>query len=198
MGRESGLISRRMTRADDEDLVARCLAGSDEAFADLVESYKNLVFGVISQVVADRSRVEDLAQDVFFKIHRGLPSFRGDSKLSTWIYRIVLNVCTDAAARERPSASLDDRNAAGRLRYEPAVHDGAFRSIELRDELESAIADLPVEQRFLISAHYFGGQQYQELADILGMPIGTIKTQLHRAKARLRMLLEQGRAARES
>jgi RNA polymerase sigma-70 factor (ECF subfamily) len=187
-----------MTRVSDEDLVARCLAGSDEAFADLVDSYKNLVFGVISQVVSDRNRVEDLAQDVFLKVHRGLSSFRGDSKLSTWIYRIVLNVCTDATARERTWASLDDRGADGILRYEAAVRDAAFNAIELRDELERAIATLPVQQRFLISAHYFGGQQYQELADILNIPIGTVKTQLHRAKARLRVLLEQGREARGS
>ena len=187
-----------MTRASDQDLVARCLAGSETAFADLVDRYKNLVFGVISQVVRDKNHVEDLAQDVFLKIHRGLPSFRGDAKLSTWIYRIVLNVCTDSAARQRSSASLDDRDAEGKLRYEPAVRDVAFRTIELRDELEYAIADLPVEQRFLISAHYFGGQPYQELADILGMPIGTVKTQLHRAKARLRVLLEQGGLVRES
>ena len=108
-----------MTRAADEDLVARCLAGSDEAFADLVDSYKNMVFGVISQVVADRNRVEDLAQEVFLKIHRGLPSFRGDSKLSTWIYRIVLNVCADAATRERPVASLDDRDDEGSCATSP-------------------------------------------------------------------------------
>ncbi len=186
-----------MTRAADEDLVARCLAGNDTAFADLIDSYKSLVFGVISQVTADRNSVEDLAQDVFLKVHRGLPSFRGDSKLSTWIYRIVLNVCTDAAARERPHTSLDDRDAGGRLRYEPVVHDKAFRAYELREDLERAIAELPVDQRFLISAHYFGGQQYQELADILGIPIGTVKTQLHRAKARLRAALEEGRLSRE-
>jgi RNA polymerase sigma-70 factor (ECF subfamily) len=182
-----------MTRAADDDLVARCRAGSEAAFADLVDSYKTLVFGVISQVVADHSQVEDLAQDVFLKIHRGLPSFRGEAKLSTWIYRIILNVCTDAAPRQRPSASLDERDAEGKLRYDPAVRDTAFGAIELRDELEHAIAELPVEQRFLISAHYFGGLQYQELADTLGVPIGTVKTQLHRAKARLRVLLEQGR-----
>jgi RNA polymerase sigma-70 factor (ECF subfamily) len=179
-----------MTRAADAELVARCLAGSEEAFADLVDTYKNLVFGVISQVVLDRSSVDDLAQEVFLKVHRGLPLFRGDSKLSTWIYRIVLNVCTDAAARGRPAASLDQRDENGKLRYDPPVGDGAFRTLELRDQLEHAISALPVEQRFLISAHYFGGQQYQELADILGIPIGTVKTHLHRAKARLRVLLD--------
>ena len=186
-----------MTRAADDELVARCLDGIDGAFAELVDTYKSLVFGVISQVVRDQGRVEDLAQEVFLKLYKGLPSYRGDAKLSTWIYRIVRNVCTDAATRDRPTASLDERNARGDLRYDPAVHDGTFHAAELREELERAISELPIEQRFLISAHYFGGQQYQELADILGMPIGTVKTQLHRAKARLRMLLEQRQGARE-
>lgn len=186
-----------MIAGADQELVARCVAGSDEAFADLVNTYKNLVFGVISQVVADKARVEDLAQEVFLKVHRGLPSFRGDAKLSTWIYRIVLNVCA-SASHERPVASLDERDDSGRLRYEPSAGDPAFHALEVRDELERAIVELPLEQRFLISAHYFGGRQYQELADILEMPIGTVKTQLHRAKARLRAQLEQGRVTRES
>jgi RNA polymerase sigma-70 factor (ECF subfamily) len=184
--------------ASDEDLIARCRSGSDEAFAELVDRYKNLVFGVISQVVADKSRVEDLAQDVFFKIHRGLPSFRGQAKLSTWIYRIIRNVCSEASAHERRHVSLDERDQDGRLLHEPAAHDTAIRDFELRDHLERAVAQLPAEQRFLISAHYFGGQQYQDLADILEIPMGTVKTQLHRAKARLRTLLEQGTVPRES
>ena len=116
-----------MIRGDDQDLVARCLAGSDEAFADLVDVYKNLVFGVISQVVANKSRVEDLSQDVFVKVHKGLPSFRGEAKLSTWICRIVLNVCTDAATRERPSASLDERDEDGPLGTSPPCGIGRSR-----------------------------------------------------------------------
>ena len=187
-----------MSQAGDEELVARCRAGSDAAFAEVVDRYKSLVFGVISQVVTDKSCVDDLAQDVFIRIYRGLQSFRGDAKLSTWIYRIVRNVCVETAQSRRPAASLDERTEGGRLRYEPAVLDPAFRDFEVHDDLEHAIAQLPAEQRFLISAHYFAGQQYQELADILDMPLGTVKTQLHRAKARLRVLLEQRTVPRES
>jgi RNA polymerase sigma-70 factor, ECF subfamily len=180
-----------MHLSPDADLVSRCLAGSDEAFSELVDRYKNLVFGVISQVVSDRSRVDDLAQEVFLKVHRGLRSFRGDAKLSTWIYRIVRNVCSESCVGERTAVSLDEHTEDGRLRYEPAVTDRAFGDVERRALLEKAIAGLSVEQRFLISAHYFGGQQYQELADILNMPIGTVKTQLHRAKERLREIMNQ-------
>jgi RNA polymerase sigma-70 factor, ECF subfamily len=182
-----------MRQPSDADLVARCLDGNDDAFRELVEQYRNLVFGVISQVVSDRSRVEDLAQDVFLKVHRGLKTFRGDAKLSTWIYRIVRNVCYEALQHERSISSLDERRDDGRLQHEPGTRDPAFDHLELRDRLEKAIAGLSVEQRFLISAFYFGGQQYQELSDILDMPIGTVKTQLHRAKQRLRQTMREGR-----
>ena len=116
-------------------------------------------------------------------------ALRGDAKLSTWIYRIVKNVCTEACARERPAASLDERDETGRLHFEPSSHDRAFGDVELRDRLEKAIAMLSGEQRFLISAHYFAGHQYQDLAEILNMPMGTVKTHLHRAKERLREIM---------
>jgi RNA polymerase sigma-70 factor (ECF subfamily) len=191
-------MTSRMNQASEAELIEACLGGSSAAFAELVDRYKNLVFGVISQVVADGNVVEDLAQEVFLKVHRGLPSFRGDAKLSTWIYRIVRNVCSEASGRERATMSIDERTEDGRLRYEPGAADGAFSDLERRDLLEKAIARLPVDQRFLISAHYFGGLQYQELADILEMPMGTVKTLLHRAKHRLRELIEQRTVQRES
>jgi RNA polymerase sigma-70 factor (ECF subfamily) len=192
----SGLICRWMNQLSEAELVEACRDGRSAAFAELVNRYQNLVFGVISQVVSDRSRVEDLAQEVFLRVHRGLPSFRGDAKLSTWIYRIVRNVCSESR-RERVTVSIDERTEDGRLRYEPAAADRAFSDLERRELLEKAIARLPVDQRFLISAHYFGGQPYHELADILEMPIGTVKTLLHRAKQHLREMIEQRTVQRE-
>jgi RNA polymerase sigma-70 factor, ECF subfamily len=178
-----------MDYASEAELVARCQAGDQKAFEALVDRYQNLVFGVISQVVPDRSRVDDLAQDVFLKIHRGLPSFRGDAKLSTWIYRIVRNVCCEARPKHIQTISLDERDGDDRLVYQPAIVDRAFTDLELRDLLEKAIAQLPEDWRVLISAHYFGGRHYQELAEIFEMPIGTVKAQLHRAKHKLRTLI---------
>jgi RNA polymerase sigma-70 factor (ECF subfamily) len=183
-----------MTQASEAELVARCRDGSETAFAELVDRYKNLVYGLISQVASDRAGIDDLAQEVFLKVHRGLPSFRGDAKLSTWIFRIVRNVCIDARTNAQPTASLDERTADGQLKLDPAAVDRAFHHVEIRERLEKAIAQLPADARFLISAHYFGGQQYQELAEILGIPIGTVKTTLHRAKQRLRAIMEQGTA----
>src|SRR5947207_14446964 len=92
----------------ERELVDRCRREEPGAFEELVDHFKNLVFALIARTVPDRSRAEDLAQDVFLRIHRGLPYFRGEARLSTWIYRIVINVCTQETSRPRASTSLDD------------------------------------------------------------------------------------------
>src|SRR4051794_20309629 len=97
-----------MNDFDERALIERCRAGDDIAFSELVDRYKNLVFAIVTRMVNDRSQADDLAQEVFLKIHRGLPYFRGDARLSTWIYRIVANVCTEARARRAPDVPLDD------------------------------------------------------------------------------------------
>src|SRR5437762_12530492 len=89
-------------------LVDRCRRDEPGAFEGLVDQFKNLVFALIARTVSDRSRAEDLAQDVFLRIHRGLPYFRGEARLSTWIFRIVVNVCTQDRTQMRSSVSLVD------------------------------------------------------------------------------------------
>ena len=171
-----------MAEFDERELVARCQRGDDGAFGELVDRYKNLVYAMIYRMVTDRTQVDDLAQDVFLKVHRGLPYFRGEARLSTWIYRIVSNVCVQARSVRRATTSATDV-------AEPSSIDGAFADIELRDRIEKAMAQLPENYRFLIAAHYLKGVQYEALAESLGMPLGTIKTHLHRAKRQLRELL---------
>ncbi len=178
-----------MTDFDEQELIERCQTGDDRAFSELVDRYKNLVYAMVFRMVRDRSQADDLAQEVFLKVHRGLPYFRGEARLSTWIYRIVANVCVQARVRRPPDVSLDggDRDRAPR---EPGAADGAFADLELRDRLEKAIAQLPDNYRLLIAAHYLKGVQYDALAEALNMPIGTVKTHLYRAKRRLRELLQ--------
>jgi len=174
-----------MDPATERALVERCRAGDDDAFRELVDRYKDLVFALIARTVQDRGRAEDLAQDVFLRVHKGLPYFRGEARLSTWIYRIVANVCIQPSTRP-PAVSLDD----DRRRVQPAVADRQFGDLELRDRLEKAIARLPANYRLLVAAHYLDGVQYEDLADALQLPLGTLKTQLYRAKQQLRRLLE--------
>jgi RNA polymerase sigma-70 factor (ECF subfamily) len=175
-----------MDHGNERDLIERCRRGDEGAFEELVDRYKDLVFALIARTIPDRSRAEDVAQDVFLRVHRGLPYFRGEAQLSTWIYRIVANVCLQDQARPRAAVSLDDADHAV---LAPAGSDRQFGDIELRDRLEKAIARLPANYRLLVAAHYLKGVRYEDLAEALQLPLGTVKTQLHRAKQQLRRLL---------
>lgn len=172
-------------------LIERCRGGDDRAFAELVDANKDLVHAMIWRLARDRSQADDLAQDVFLKVHRGLPYFRGEARLSTWIYRIVINVCSQANARRPREVSFDDDR--GVRPAEPRRVDGTFAEMELRDRLEKAMAQLPDQYRVLVAAHHLQGVQYEALAEALGLPLGTVKTHLHRAKRRLRELLDEQR-----
>ena len=177
-----------MDVASERELVERCRGGDEAAFQQLVDTYKNLVFALIARSVPDRSRADDLAQDVFLRVHRGLTYFRGDARLATWIYRIVANVCSEQRSERPLPLSLDDERSGAAAAHGSA--DRQFSDLELRDRLEKAIARLPQNQRLLIAAHYLQGVQYEDLAEAFNLPLGTVKTQLYRAKRQLRRLLE--------
>ena len=179
-----------MKATSESELVQRCRSGDETAFRELVDQYKGLVFGLIARSVTNRGRAEELAQDVFLKVYRGLPYFRGEAKLSTWIYRIVIN----ALAQERPqlaTASLDelgdDREHAP---LQAGAEDRAFSDLVMKDRLQKAIERLPIRYQVLVNGHYLKGMQYEDLAAALDIPLGTVKTHLHRAKRQLRLLLE--------
>jgi RNA polymerase sigma-70 factor, ECF subfamily len=174
-----------MDPVHERELVERCRRGDEGAFQELVDRYKDLVFAIIGRTVQDRSRAEDLAQDVFLRIYRGLPYFRGEARLSTWIYRIVANVCVQDHGRALPVLGGHEQERDG-----VASVDRRFDDFELRDRLEKAIERLPANYRLLIAAHYLQGVQYEDLAEALQLPLGTLKTQLYRAKQQLRRLLE--------
>jgi RNA polymerase sigma-70 factor, ECF subfamily len=173
-----------MADFDEYALIERCRTGDDIAFGELVERYKHLVYGMVWRLTTDRSQTDDLAQEVFLKVYRGLPYFRGEARLSTWIFRIVANVCSQARARQAAETIGPPPSA------EPGRPDAAFADLELRDRLTKAIAQLPEQYRLLIAAHYLDGVQYEALAETLDIPVGTVKTHLYRAKRRLRELLQ--------
>ena len=179
-----------MDQADDEALIELCRTGQDDAaFAALIDRYKDFVHALLYRMARDRAKVEDLAQDVFLKVHRGLPYFRGDAKVATWIYRIVFNVCAQDRARPRVEVPLDREGGGPPL--DPGRVDAAFADLELRDRLDKAMSELPDNYRFLVAAHYLRGVQYDALAEALDIPIGTVKTHLHRAKRMLREKLSR-------
>jgi len=155
---------------EDRELIERCRSGDDTAFGELVDRYKDLVFGLVYRMVADRSLAEDLAQDVFLKVHRGIPYFRGEARLSTWIFRIVQNVCVQARSRRPADEPLEGTPRPDTPVREFGSEDRAFGDVETRDRLTKALS---------------------QLAEALNLPLGTVKTHLYRAKRRLRELLEE-------
>jgi RNA polymerase sigma-70 factor (ECF subfamily) len=178
-----------MTAPTDHELVERCRQGDELAFRELVDRYKGLVFGLIARSIANRARAEEVAQDVFLRIYRGLPYFRGEARLSTWVYRIAVNLLAEQR-REPLTRSLDETGDDGRPLLEPGALDRRFDELITRDRLEKAMERLPLTYQVLINGHYMKGLKYEDLAEALGLPLGTVKVQLHRAKRRLRHLLE--------
>ena len=193
---DRGLIGTLDDRAADRDLVDRCRGvGGDAAFRELVDEYKGMVFAVISRSIPNRSLVDDFAQDVFIRVHRGLRSFRGDARLSTWICRIAMNVCADARQRAPREVSLDAAPVGAPPPAATVVSDPAFTDLERRDRVAKGMARLSDRSRLVLTLHYFAGRGYEEIAEALQVPLGTVKTQLHRAKQELRELLEVGHDA---
>lgn len=175
---------------DDRELVDRCRSGSDEAFRELVDTYKRMVFAIVSRSLTGPADVEDVAQEVFVRVHRGLRHFRGDARLSTWICRIAINACADARQRAPREISLDAAPAGAPPPPAAVAADPAFGHFELRDRVAKAMARLSERSRIVLTMYYFAGRGYEEIAEALDMPLGTVKTHLHRAKQELRDILE--------
>src|SRR5262245_14113220 len=182
-----------MSETSERELVERCRGGDDEAFRELVDRHKRLVFALIGRSVANPARVEELSQEVFLRVYRGLPHFRGEARLSTWIYRIVSNLVYEERRSEHlPEVSLDETLADRETpRLEPGAPDRSFDEVELRDRLGKAIVQLPPRYQLLVNGHYLDGMRYEDLAESLQLPMGTVKTHLHRAKQLLRRMLER-------
>ncbi len=171
----------------DRDLVTKALQGNQKAFRDLVERYHSTAYAVVRGVLGDSDEVEDVLQNVYIKIYRGLAGFRGESRLSTWIYQIARNEAINAARRRRPEGpSVDDVVLpAGEAGNPEAVYDQR----ELGRRMEAAMAGLEENYRMARELRYMGERSYEEIAEAMGLPIGTVKTYVYRGKAQLKKIL---------
>jgi RNA polymerase sigma-70 factor, ECF subfamily len=173
---------------DDAALVEACRRGERRAMEALYHRYKRRVFGLVTRIVGPADS-EEVAQEVFVRIFRGLGRFRGDSQLSTWIYRLSVNASLSHVTR-RPRHDGDDEALA----HVPAPQtSGTDPSVSQR--LERALASLPAGYRAVLVLHDIHGMNHDEVADILGCHVGTSKSQLHKARARMRELLGPALAA---
>jgi len=176
--------------AEESSLVERARGGDTEAFRALVEKYQDRVFALARRMVGDREEAEEVAQDAFLRAWRALPRFRADARFSTWLYRIAYRRACDAAA------SLGGRRHRERgLEMAESIADPApAAGPSGGEELERLVASLPEAQRAAITLFYYQDRSLGEVARILGLPEGTVKTHLHRARAALRRALQRGEA----
>jgi RNA polymerase sigma-70 factor, ECF subfamily len=155
----------------------------DEAIALLLPAFRRKVFGLAYSFLRDRDAAEDVTQEVFIKVWRALPGFDGRASLSTWIYTIARNASLSALRARRPQSSLSDPQVMEAVESANAVPSAdvvADRAAILR-----LVDQLPAKQRQVVMLFYMEAQSYEEVAAMLAMPVGTVKTLLHRARARL-------------
>lgn len=172
---------------EDHVLVSRALAGHAEAFGTLVERYDRAVYHLAFRTLRDAEEARDAAQEAFFKAFRSLHTFRPGSKFSTWIFAIAYHACCDRLALRRrfSGEEMPERaDPSAGPEHEAIAGDEARR---LRD----AIAQLPEKYRAVITLYHLQDRQYDEIARVLGIPMGTVKTHLFRAKEQLRRILSQ-------
>jgi RNA polymerase sigma-70 factor (ECF subfamily) len=172
--------------ADDAQLIAACRRGEARAMEMLYHQFKRRVFGMAHRIVG-ASDAEEVAQEVFVRVFRGLAAFRGDSQLSTWIYRLTVNASLSHLAKRGRRQEVSDEVLA-ELPAPPAVD----RDPGLAARIEQALAALPAGYRAILVLHDVEGLSHEECAAILECRVGTCKSQLHKARARMRDLLGSG------
>jgi len=171
--------------SSDEALIAACRRGEERAMEALYHQYKRRVYALVYRIVG-LSDAEEVSQDVFVRVFRGLGSFRGDSQLGTWIYRLAVNAALTHVSKRSRRAEVPDGAEVLEEIAAPAV---AMKDPRLAARVEAALALLPPGYRAILVLHDVEGLSHEECAAILDCRVGTSKSQLHKARAKMRELL---------
>jgi RNA polymerase sigma-70 factor (ECF subfamily) len=158
-----------------------------EEFPELIEQYEPMVFRTLARLRGEREGIEDLAQEVFLRLFRALPHFRGRAKLSTFLYRIIVNVVNDEWRRRQVERRMEPIDEGAHELAHPAPGPAEILEQSRFDQaLGAGLAQLPLRDRTILALHYQEGRSYEEIAAVLELPMGTVKTHLHRARERLK------------
>ena len=182
---EGGYVTARET---DQQLVVRAQRGDTRAFDLLVLKYQGRIATLVARFVNDAAEVEDVTQEAFIKAFRALPKFRGESAFYTWLYRIASNAAKNylVARGRRPATTADVQDAEyfeeGDALREIETPENAYFGSELAKTVQSALEGLPEELRAALSLREFDGLSYEEIADVMACPVGTVRSRIFRAR----------------
>ena len=185
----------------DEELVARSIGGDSESFNELVLRWERPIYALAYRTIGREEDARDVCQETFLRAFRALPGFRGQAKFSSWLYRIALNLCRDWIRRERrapivqPPEDVDVMELAAASEPSESIEDLVARK-DLSRAVERAMALLPDEQRAAIVLKEYHGLTFQEIAELLGCPLSTVKTRLYQGLTVLRRELAKGEQQR--
>jgi RNA polymerase sigma-70 factor (ECF subfamily) len=175
----------------DEELVARSIRGDADSFNQLILRWERPIYALAYRTIGREEDARDVCQETFLRAFRALPGFRGQAKFSSWLYRIALNLCRDWMRRERrapmaqPPEDVDLMELAAAAEPSESIETLVVRR-DLSRIVERAMASLPEEQRTAIVLKEYHGLTFQEIADLVGCPLSTVKTRLYQGLAVLR------------
>ena len=173
---------------DDHALVVEAVAGNRDAFDVIVERHRRAVYQVCYRFVNNHEDASDMAQDVFVRAWRGLRNFKGQSALSTWLYRIAVNVCLNRVSAKRvPNAPIGEVDGVEDTRIEGAAH--AMMREERAVAVRRAIRSLPPKQRATLIMRTYHDMSHQQIADVLGSSVGAVKANFFHALSNLKKIL---------
>ena len=175
----------------EDDLLARLKSGDARAFEEMVIAHQHRVFGVALRMLGNPAEAEEVAQEAFIRAHRGITAFRGDAKLSTWLYGIASRLCLNRlTSGERRLARGGDAELERLAQSGPDPAADLERS-EIEQALHRAIAELPEDRRLVVVLRDLEGLSYEDIAAALDLELGTVRSRLHRARADLKGKLER-------
>jgi RNA polymerase sigma-70 factor (ECF subfamily) len=188
--------------ADDHRLIAECRKGNTAAFGVLVRRYQDRLYNTVYRLLDHADDAQDVVQEAFLSAYQSLDGFKGDSLFFTWLYRIAVNTAISLKRKQKAVVSLNgdwtNRNGDHALEPpDPSEENQPGHALEQAEEekrVHRALARLSPEHRAVLIMKDLEGQKYEVMAEVLGVPIGTIRSRLHRARLELRELLEKDEA----
>ena len=171
---------------NEESLIKKIAAGEKEFFGELVLKHQDFIFNVVRNYVRFEEEARDITQDVFLKAYENIEKFRGDSKFSSWLYRIAYNLSINWSERKQGRETQLDDGFAETIPEEPSRADEMYERELVLARITEVIEEIPVKYKVVIKLYYFEEKSYQEIADTLAIPINTVKVQILRAREMIR------------